>query len=112
MKHEILKEDEWLRFDLIDNKPKTKIISVYSKSSECYLGSIKWNPGWRNYCFYPTIIFETVFSDRCLLSISEFITELNFEHKQHLKEDKEDKEDIKTNKLPTNDMIKNLLKLK
>ena len=31
--------------------------------------------------FFPTLEFETVHSDRCLLEISEFITKLNDDHK-------------------------------
>ena len=77
----IWKEDRWLYFELIENKPKTKIFSVMSKCSEIRLGLVKWYPQWRHYCFFPTIEEETVHSDRCLLSISEFITELNVQHK-------------------------------
>jgi hypothetical protein len=78
----ILKETEWLQFIHSENRPKTKIINVVSKCSECHLGTIKWYSSWRHYCFFPTIGLETVHSDRCLLSISEFITKLNKEHKE------------------------------
>jgi len=74
-------EDEWLEFRLIEEKPKTSVFSVRSKCSNCELGKIKWYPQWRHYCFFPTIDTETVHSDRCLLSISEFITNLNTKHK-------------------------------
>ena len=77
----IWKEDKWLYFELIENKPKTKIFSVMSKCSEIRLGLVKWHPQWRHYCFFPTIEEETIHSDRCLISISEFITELNVQHK-------------------------------
>jgi len=108
---EILDEDEWLRFDLVGSKAKTKVISVYSKSSDCYLGNIKWNPGWRHYCFFPTIVFETVYSDRCLKTISEFLTEINEEHASNLKKLKEEDVSLKARKLPSNDTIKNMMRL-
>lgn len=84
----IWKEDKWLYFELTENKPKTKVFQVMSKCSEIRLGIIKWFPKWRHYCFFPTMEEETVYSDRCLLSISEFITELNKEHKE-VKADKD-----------------------
>lgn len=76
------KEDEWLRFVEREGNPKTKVYSVISKCSDCELGVINWYPGWRHYCFFPTIAVQTVHSDRCLLSISEFMTALNEEHKR------------------------------
>lgn len=81
----IWKEDEWLYFELIDEKPKTKVFQVISKFSYVRLGTIKWYPSWRNYCFFPTMEEETVYSDRCLSSISEFISSLNTEHKSNHK---------------------------
>ena len=76
-----MQEDEWLKFVEKESKPKTKVYSVMSKCSDCELGEIKWYPSWRHYCFFPTLELETVHSDRCLLSISQFITKLNVEHK-------------------------------
>jgi len=76
-------EDKWLEFREEKSKPKTRVVSVVSKCAKCRLGVIKWYPAWRHYCFFPeTAIFrdEYVYSDRCLLSISKFITKLNKEH--------------------------------
>lgn len=75
-------EDKWLIFKETERKPKTKVYSVISKCSDSELGKIKWHPSWRHYCFFPTIEFETVHSDRCLLTISKFISDLNQKHKQ------------------------------
>lgn len=77
----ILKEDEWLIFIHVYNKPKTKVINVISKCSNCILGVIQWNPGWRHYWFEPTIEFKHGYSDRCLIAIGEFVRELNFKHR-------------------------------
>ena len=78
----IYKEDKWLYFELIEQKPKTKVFQVMSKCSNFRLGLIKWYPQWRHYCFFPTMEEETVYSDRCLISISEFVTQLNLKHKE------------------------------
>ena len=72
-------KDKWLKFVLKEEKPKTKVYSVISKCDGTELGEIKWYPQWRHYCFFPTS--ETVHSDRCLLSISSFISELNKNHR-------------------------------
>lgn len=77
---------EWLEFREIKNKPKakTKIFKVWSKCSNCSLGIIKWYPQWRHYCYFPNddgYDFEYVYSDRCLVEISKFITTLNTNHK-------------------------------
>jgi len=73
---------KWLEFREEESKPKTKVFSVWSKCSDCELGKIKWHGAWRHYCFFPTTEFETMHSDRCLLEISQFITELNQKHKE------------------------------
>lgn len=79
-----MKEDKWLEFkEKVLLKPsKTKKYMVLSKCTNFILGEIKWYPPWRHYCFFPDSEFTTVYSDRCLLSISEFITKLNTEHKK------------------------------
>ena len=81
-----MSEDKWLRFEVKEHKPKTKVYSVISKCDDTELGEIKWYPAWRHYCFFPDILFQTVYSDRCLQSMSEFITKLNEDHKIGLKE--------------------------
>lgn len=78
----VWKEDEWLSFEITEKKPKTNVFSVLSKCSGIELGRVKWHPSWRHYCFFPTIEEETVYSDRCLISIGEFLTDLNILHKE------------------------------
>ena len=73
--------NKYIYFDLADEKQKTQVWDIINKRSEEPLGRIEWYPQWRHYCFFPTIELETVHSDRCLLSISKFITELNEMHK-------------------------------
>jgi hypothetical protein len=76
-----------LDFILKEGKPKTKVYSVISKSDGSELGEIRWYPFWRHYYFLPTIKFETIYSDRCLLDISKFITELYIMHESKKLED-------------------------
>lgn len=77
----MVKEKKWLLFELKERKPKTDVYSVLSLCDGLELGIIKWYPSWRHYCFFPTIEIETVYSDRCLIELSEFITRLNKRHK-------------------------------
>jgi len=72
---------EWLNFIEMEQKAKTRVYAVVAKVSGDILGKIKWYGSWRHYCFFPTIANETVHSDRCLMTISQFITKLNEEHK-------------------------------
>ena len=78
---EIMRENMWLEFKEIKPKPKTKVIEVWSKCSNCILGIIKWDTGWRHYLFFPTLEFKTKHSDRCMLQIGFFIMNLNKEQK-------------------------------
>lgn len=80
------KETKWLVFELIERKQKTLVYSVISKCSNDRLGLIKWYPSWRHYCFFPTKDFESVYSDRCLFSLSGFVSYLNEQHKNLKKE--------------------------
>ena len=91
---------EWLDFEIIEHKPKTNVHAVIAKGSRDVLGTIKWYPAWRHYCFFPTMNTETVHSDRCLLAISQFITKLNEEHKKPAKKpSQEDAEGYLVSKL-------------
>ena len=81
----IVQEDEWLIFKEGKPKPKTRVIEVWSKCSNCKLGEIKWYPQWRHYCFF---IGDKVYSDRCLIDMGEFILHLNEEHKGGKKNEK------------------------
>jgi len=62
---------KYLEFQLLEQKPKTKVIGVYSKKSGDRLGRIKWFGRWRQYTFFPE--FETVFNIECLNDIITYI---------------------------------------
>lgn len=62
---------------------KTHTYQLKSKQGDS-LGEVKWNPGWRKFCFYP--VNDTVFDDKCLVDLIEFIQKLNLIHKEEKNE--------------------------
>lgn len=72
---EIVEDDKWLATH------KTKRFIVKNRIHDYILGVIKYNSHWRQYCFYPTIIYETAFSSVCLYDIESFIESLSYEVK-------------------------------
>lgn len=74
-------EDKWLDIIELTQIGKTRRFRIDSKCSHCRLGEIKWYSPWRHYCFFPIAGFETIYSDRCLETLSKFISKLNEEHK-------------------------------
>ena len=64
-------EYEYITFNEIDKKPKTKVYQCLNKKHGDVLGIVKWNAPWRQYCFYPHE--GIVFSKGCLLDICDFI---------------------------------------
>ncbi len=65
---------KYLEFSLIEKKPKTKVIGVWSKKSANRLGIIKWYRPWRQYAFFPEK--DTLFNVDCLSDIQSHIKEL------------------------------------
>jgi hypothetical protein len=59
---------------------KTKIITIQSKHDKSVLGTIKWKPTWRCYCFYPITNYETFWSVDCLAELVNKLYELKEEH--------------------------------
>ena len=58
---------KYLDFKLLEQKPKTEVIGVYSKKSRNILGIIKWYGRWRQYAFFPEI--DTLYNSECLNDI-------------------------------------------
>jgi len=69
----------YIEFELIEEKPKTKVFNVKNKNSSVILGIIKWFSSWRQYCFFPSE--ETIFSYGCMNEVIDFIQELMKERK-------------------------------
>ena len=57
-----------------EDKPKTSVFDVYTKSGDDVLGEIKWYAQWRQYCFFPED--DCVFSKGCMNDINDFIAKL------------------------------------
>jgi len=62
---------KYLEFNVIEKKPKTKVIEVTSKLHGDRLGIIKWFGRWRQYAFLPEN--GTVFNVECLDNIQNYI---------------------------------------
>lgn len=74
----VIKETKYLLFiDVTDltlgKSRKTKIISVRNKSSNEEIARIEWYGAWRQYCFFPTMEFDTVWNNTCLRDVLDVI---------------------------------------
>jgi hypothetical protein len=78
---------EYLLFREEEPNKKTRVVRVMAKQSGLLLGIIKWYGAWRHYCYFPR--GDTVYSDRCLLEISEIVTSMNQDYSLERKKDKE-----------------------
>ena len=70
---------KYIEFILCKRLPKTKVYNCFPKGKDWAIGTIKWYPPWRQYCFFPE--GDTVFNNTCQNDIAEFLTNLNLEHK-------------------------------
>jgi hypothetical protein len=67
-------EFKYIRFVKIRDLPKTSVYECQNKSGGFSIGIVKWNTGWRQYCFYPN--GDTVYSVGCMNDINTFIKSL------------------------------------
>ena len=75
---------EWLDFkEANEQRPRTLVVDVLSKTDGGSLGQVRWYAPWRHYCFFP--IEGCVWSDRCLKDISIYVQLLNESHAQFRK---------------------------
>ena len=77
----LYRETKWLRFMLVDRKPKTVIIHVYNTSDQ-FLGDIRWYGPWRQYTYNVYSEAQLTFNNGCLQDITDVLTGLNKEHRQ------------------------------
>ena len=66
---------KYIYFEIIEEKPKTKVWSIFNKTDLSQLGIIKWLGSWRQYCFFPES--KTIWSTGCLQDIIDFIAKEN-----------------------------------
>ena len=64
---------------LVEEKPKTDVFIVFSKSSLEELGTIKWYAPWRQYCFFP--LEGTAWSLGCLNEVGHMLIKAKAEWK-------------------------------
>lgn len=77
MKYEYI---EITKLERKNKNAKTDVFVVKNIKSKFTIGIIRWNPGWRQYCFFPSD--ETVFSKGCLNDICDFIEKIMNERKK------------------------------
>ena len=74
---------DYLEFEVIETKPKTKVYGVTASMDGELLGQIKWFGPWRQYVFEP---YEaTVYSHGCMKQIEDFIKNLMEERRKQWK---------------------------
>lgn len=71
---------KYLEFRLLEQKPKTQVVEVVSKSCCIRLGIIKWFSSWKRYGFFPEP--ETFFDMECLNDIGSYMRKLGGEVKE------------------------------
>ena len=70
---------EYLEFQQVPFKGKTKRFEVISKMHGYSLGRIQWESGWRQYVFSPA--YPTIWNKDCLKYIEDFLQHLMDERK-------------------------------
>jgi hypothetical protein len=55
---------------------KTNTVYIINRSNTNCLGTIEWYGNWRQYCFMPTMEFDTVWNNTCLTDIITVINDL------------------------------------
>jgi hypothetical protein len=79
----VVKTDyKYIHFDKKFNLAKTTAWSCINNSGGYELGEVKWNAGWREYCYFPLPTYSSVvYSSGCLKDIADFIEQLMAERK-------------------------------
>jgi len=65
---------KYIYFEVIEEKPKTKVWGCFTIAGHSRLGEVKWYGPWRQYTFSP--IPDTDFSMDCLDDIKHFLGQL------------------------------------
>lgn len=70
----IIKETKYLTFDSQKSfGKKTNTIYICNRASGHEIATIEWYGAWRQYCFFPTREFDTVWNLGCLKDIMSVI---------------------------------------
>jgi len=68
-----MSDSRWIRFELVKSYEKTSVWNVVAKDDGVILGSVFWCGPWRQYAFGPTADCATVYEQRCLRDIADFV---------------------------------------
>ena len=71
---------KYMHAELTEERPKTQVWQIKSKSDGSKLGVVKWFGPWRQYCFF--VMDVSVFSAGCFRDIASFLEDLNRKHKE------------------------------
>lgn len=66
---------KYMSATLVEEKAKTSVYSINNTTHGDVLGIVKWNPAWRQYCFFTTE--EIVLSSGCMADLQEFLNTIN-----------------------------------
>lgn len=79
MQPQLVEQGRYIDFWLTEKKEKTSVYDILTKTSNNWLGEIRWFARWRQYCFFPAT--DTLFSRGCLCDIANFILKLTNERR-------------------------------
>ncbi len=78
---ELKTEYKHIEFVELHPMPKTRAFECLNKRSKLLLGTIKWQGGWRCYCYF-THAEKAFYDSSCLKDIADFIEQLMEERKK------------------------------
>lgn len=64
-------QTQFLQFKVVEEKSKTKVIGVFSRSNDFRLGTIAWHGPWRKYVYSPD--GPTIYDQGCLNDIADYL---------------------------------------
>jgi len=70
---------KYIHFELTKKLPKTEVWRCRNNKSLGFLGTVKWDSGWRQYCFFTE--GGCKFSSSCEMDIADFLVQVNKGHK-------------------------------
>ena len=75
----LFRKTKWLRFMIVEKKPKTVVIRVYNKDQHLP-GQIRWHGPWRQYIWDASDV-DAIFNNGCLQDIADVLSSLNKEQR-------------------------------
>ena len=84
-------ENKYIRIQEYNHTGKTRGFDVITKPGGYVLGDISWYGPWRQYCFTPVDdAGPLVFNSECLDLITDFLKDINIEHRKNWNQKKEE----------------------